>query len=362
MEEFGLNCHGTTAVLEAEQIKLKKVAAKNVQTYHSIQGSLKSIIYAEAKANQQVPNEDAVDTIDDIADIDDDSSSTSSEVTVIANEDVLDKEELVDYEDEKSEEIDEKIMQTFLSLVSQGKVHKDILKTIHDLNDKLEEAKKVSDDVQQKLIALDTALKDIKREIANIKQYLKIDNLLLHNFQLPDGYIHMSSLQFSLFIAQQINFLLPELAVPLSWVHISTAHPLKTKRKGANVIVVRFSNRNMRDEIFAKKNFITKWGCAITEHLTEDNLDILKKARSLFGFNNVCTENCNIFVNVNGVPKYVKSLEHVNELFESIHAVDPRDVNNNTHRQHRAYNNVPFGRKSFKGNSRRGYSVRNRHY
>ena len=334
MEEFGLRCSAAASSIEAKQSKLKEDLARNDESYASIKSSLNSIV--AAAVNSKASKEDQAQ--------DSDSDDNSSTCTVIDRRDVHQE---ITKEDEKYI-----TMQKFLSLVSEGKIHDDVMNEIYLLNGKLEVTKKEADDLHAKFSVLQSDLNEIKREINSIKQYIKIENLLFHNFYLPPGYKHMSSLQFSYFMAQQINYLIPQLDYPVSWEHISTAHPLKTKRKKSNVIVVRFCNRNIRDEIFAKRHFISKKGCGITEHLTENNLEVFKKAKSIFGFNNVSTMNCNVFVNVNGVQRIVRSIEHVNELFES--STINADPSYTPSRRRGSYGGG--------NNMRRGYSVRNRHY
>ena len=377
MEAFGLKYHNAAANIETQQAKLKQDIYRNEQSYHSIKGSLDSIIMAAASA--PVRNDDNVS----------EASSASTSSTVIENAPVNNNSNESEVPVDPAK--DDYIMKRFLSAVAKGQVHEKALQEVFDLNNKLETTKRTTDDLLVKFNSLSNDLKEIKREINKIKQYIKIENLLFHNFYLPPGYKNWSSLQFSYFMAQQINYLIPQLDYPLTWEHISTAHPLKTKRKGSNVIVVRFCNRNMRNEIYEKRHFITKRGCAITEHLTEENLNVLKKAKSLFGFNNVCSVNCNVVVAVKGDHKYVKSIEEVNELFETIHAVDQNDnvkikssqhvhciSNNNVHipdnnfRNSRNVNSIPptfYGRQRGNGKSHRGgyakrghYSVRNRQY
>ena len=150
---------------------------------------------------------------------------------------------------------------------------------------------------------LDTALKELKNELNNLKQYIKLDNLLFHNLRLPYNYKYMSSLQFSYFIADVINRLITQLATPVTWQNISDVHPLRTKLNKSSVIIVRFCNRNIRHEIYSKRALLKRSGISITEHLTDSNLAVLKKAQELFGFRSVNTENCQVVVDVQGKKK-----------------------------------------------------------
>ena len=65
--------------------------------------------------------------------------------------------------------------------------------------------------------------------------------------------------------------------ITVSLLHISGTHPLKTK---SNVIIHLLSQRKV----------------AITEHLTEDNLAVLYRAKVIFEIDYYCTVKCKIFV------------------------------------------------------------------
>ena len=266
---------------------------------------------------------------------DDDNESTASESsvsTVVSLESV--KEILTD--DEFSESDDEIANESYherkddaviknevlpdlnriLLLLSSGrlKLSEQAMKRLQELGIKVDAAVNTSNDLQDKWNSLNNALKDHKKQVNDIKQYIKFDNLLFHNFKLPPK--GLTSLEFSHYMAQQINHLIP-LCVPVSWHHISDAHRLWTKSKKSNVIIVRFCNRNIRHEIYSNRNLLKVKGLTITEHLTEENLQVLYRAKELFGFTNVFTENCKIFITLNGKIKRVKSIEDVNELFEA---------------------------------------------
>ena len=249
---------------------------------------------------------------------------------------------------------------------------------------------------------LDSTVKKQGKRLDSIEQYFKFDNLLLHKFHLPSNYL--PSLQFSHYIANQINYFLPQLLVPVTWEHISDAHPLKTKNSKSNVIIVRFCNRNIRHEIYSKRHLLRR-GMYITEHLTENNLKVLNRAKELFGFNSVSTEKCNIIITVGRKTHRVQSIEDVNELFEEVtihHSVPSyanvtSNVNNDSQRQnnhstHEQSNKSNFSRSTTRSTQRQnyrsypkpntnnshfnnynnniqlhypthnGYSVRNRHY
>ena len=58
-------------------------------------------------------------------------------------------------------------------------------------------------------------------------------------------------------VANQINNLIPNLPIRVSVHHISTAHPLPTKSKKSNVVVVRFANRYIKDMIYKYRHLVS---------------------------------------------------------------------------------------------------------
>ena len=290
-------------------------------------------------------------------------------------------------------------LKELLTLMAQGRVKLtvDILQQLTEYSEQIKAGNKTCDDLSVRLCALETSAKEQRKNTEEVKQYIKFDNLLFHNFKLPPK--HLTSLEFSCFMAEQINYVLPYLPVPVTWQHISDAHPLRTKSRRSNVIIVRFCNRNIRHMIYSNRAHLQGKGMAITEHLTSDNLDILNRAKELFGFKNVCSENCNILMSVNGKVIKVKSIAEVNEIFESstqspatteneiskakheqsnglnfssyTRATERQNFNNKYKRYH-SYpkpNNSHFNNYNYRSNNIRshypthnGYSVRNRHY
>ena len=130
-------------------------------------------------------------------------------------------------------------------------------------------------------------LDKLRKDHDDLKQYIKFDNLLFHTWPFPRSYL--SSLEFSQYMADSINRFLPNLSVPVKCEHISDAHPLKTF-SNSKVIIVRFSNRNIRHQVYAQRRFLPR-RMAITEHLSPANRLIVNRAKELFGKANVTTEN-----------------------------------------------------------------------
>lgn len=191
-----------------------------------------------------------------------------------------------------------------MSAACKSSVTDDILKQLYAANTRIDANIKVGTELQHRWSELEFTVTSIKNNIDNIvkeieglKQYLKIEHLLFHNFRLPFG--SLSSREFVGYMVRQINILFPNLPIPVSVNHISTAHPLPTKAKKSNVVVVRFCNRHIKDMIYEARDCVG-YGISITEHLTDHTQGIVKKAEELFGRNNVYTESTKVFVKCYG--------------------------------------------------------------
>jgi len=126
-----------------------------------------------------------------------------------------------------------------------------------------------------------------------------------------------------MYVADSINHFLPSLPVPVHWSDISSAHKFYTKNKQSNVIIARFANRCIKTMVYDHRDMITKKGLSISEHLLDKNIEVLKKGRALFGYRNVFTENCYIYVVINrrsGETCKVNSIDDVEKLYDRLKA------------------------------------------
>ena len=316
-------------IFNAEQKKLREDIENIEKECQVTQNAVKSIISAAIHSNDSSVRSDNEDesniTVIDISkdDEDDDRMSLESIQAIVTDDEDCQSEEYKKVDDFPG-------LKELLNLMSQGKLQlsDEVLKKLNELAIKSDVLSKTLGEMQDRWQQLSSSVKEQGKRIESIDQYLKFDNLLLHKFPVPPT--KLNSLQFCQYVAELINFFLPHLPVPVHWSHISDAHPLKTKSKKSNVIIVRFSNRNIRHMIYDNRCYLTRRGLAITEHLTESNLDILKKAKELFGFHNAHTDRCNIMVDVNGKSNKVNTIIDVYELFETITINDSLDSSNTT--------------------------------
>lgn len=331
------------AILINEQSKIKNDLDANHNAYLNLQNVVKAIVANAVSSKSNATTSDSDNSveggpglvIDSKSDTSSDSGSVSTvvkcnsslesikailtddDISTSSSDDATEVPVSTKQEEHNIVNLGDQIpgLNNLLSLLSKGKVvlSEEVIQQLNGINIQLKALSEASSTLQDRWSALESAITTLKKETNEIKQYIKFDNLLLHKFPRPNT--ELSSLEFSHFIAQQLNYFIPQLSVPVLWHHISDAHPLQTKSKKSNVIIVRFCNRNVRHEVYSKRNFLR--GMSITEHLTEDNLKILYRAKELFGFNNVETVKCKVVVNCNGKFSKVNSVQDVNELFEA---------------------------------------------
>ena len=333
--------------------------------------------------------------------------STSSSSTVTKTIKSVESLEYIDDSGDDAERISpSSSVGTFaeMSAACELSVTDDILKQLYAVNTRIDANIKVGNELQQRWSELESAVTDIKNNIENImkeleetKQYIKIENLLFHNFRLPFG--SLSSREFVAYMVCQINILFPNLPIPVSVNHISTAHPLPTKANKSDVVIVRFCNRYIKDMIYEARHGVG-YGISITEHLTDHTQGIVKQAEKLFGRNNVYTNSTKVYVKCYGskdIRVYSKDdahklyVEYCERVGGSNHAIveptahsatsnnsvnysysnrrfasnfDNNFVQHDRRRSNSKYKSKTYGKKKsyYGGKPSTDYSVRNRYY
>lgn len=152
-------------------------------------------------------------------------------------------------------------------------------------------------------------------------QYSRLNSLLLHGYKNLPPY---HGAQFIHFICHELNFLFPSLNGRILPMHIDDAHPLKTKRNGkSQVVIVKFVNRWIKDEIMKCKDDLFNTGLTLTEHLTANTLSLLSAAGKVVGPNNVWVFKTIVYAQSSGHISPIKCLADINKLNESVIANTP---------------------------------------
>ena len=168
----------------AEQLNLRQEIAANNQEQLEMRKYVDNLI-STVKANTSLDNE---------------SSSTSSSSTLMKSTKSV---ESIDHIDVTIDDGEASLtgspacsVRAFaeMSAACKPSVTDDILQQLYAINTRIDANIKVGNELQQRWSELESAVTDIKNNIVNItkeleetKQYIKIENLLFHNFRLPFG-------------------------------------------------------------------------------------------------------------------------------------------------------------------------------
>ena len=155
------------------------------------------------------------------------------------------------------------------------------------------------------------------------KQYMMRENLLLKGLQNVPTWL--KGYKFSMWVAHVLNCLIPNLDFPIQPQHISVSHPLYKDANGTTVII-RFALRDVRNEIFYKKQYITNRYITITEHLIKSNQDLLTAATDLVGPKHAWSSQTNIFGKVGEKIVKIQSFEDIEKLRMMKKAVTPEST------------------------------------
>ena len=125
---------------------------------------------------------------------------------------------------------------------------------------------------------------------------------------------------FSKYAASKINQLLPKLPDKIQYWDIHASHPL------GKAIIIRFVSRDLRNEVYRRRSFISDRRVSITEHLTSDNLALYKKAvKASATTQSVWTDQCRIYTVVGKRKREIKT-ENDLKMFKANSIVTTEDV------------------------------------
>lgn len=190
----------------------------------------------------------------------------------------------------------------------------------------------------------------------DLDQHYRLHNAIFHNIRVPPINYDKSGKQishpgdnakFCQYIADQLNHYLPNLSIPVSMHNIDIAHPLRNNAKNQPVVIVRFVNRHLRNEILEKENksILKSFGIGVTEQLTPRNMELFNKTKDIVGGPNVWSRNGKIFARTD------KGKVHVtlDTILNNLTPPPPREDKTNTgtgagSQSHKTPNNVSKSR------------------
>ena len=164
---------------------------------------------------------------------------------------------------------------------------------------------------------LENDVTSMSHRVNSIEQYGRLYNLIIKNLKYVPN---CTGTEFSLFVVRLINRLLGQyLFRPVLPTDIDKSHPLYQKNNGDHVIIVRFTCRDVRDDIYYKRRFLSKSdagkGIFIYENLTKANLSLLRSAKKKLGASNVQTDQGKIIANINNSKTVIRSQTDIDNIF-----------------------------------------------
>ena len=135
-----------------------------------------------------------------------------------------------------------------------------------------------------------------------LDQYTRKNCLLLHAKKLLIS-PKLKGINYSKKVVEFLNSNFPNnaLSKKLSVYDIDTSHPLHRKNRinnGKHIVIIKFVRRDLRNEVLANRKLLKRAGVTVTEHLTDYNLNLLKKAQELAGFKNAWSDQGIVFMKV----------------------------------------------------------------
>ena len=179
--------------------------------------------------------------------------------------------------------------------------------------------------LQEKWSVFDSCLQAQTERLNEQDQYSRINTLLGHGFKdIPK---HANGYEFAIYICNKLNeLLMPHLDFPINLYHLEYAHCLPTKSGKKDVVIIKFSSRFARNDVFSKRKFLKGTGITLTEHLTKTNLKLLDDTKAVIGYANVWTQQTKIYANLEGNVMRIKNTLDIEKLEANCLSVFPDGV------------------------------------
>ena len=184
--------------------------------------------------------------------------------------------------------------------------------------------------LENRVSAIDHNLQNIAYDLNRHEQHSKGWNLLIRgmkNLPVKNRTTSLDDFEFVFidYICYELNkYLGNHLHCALQPHDIERAHLLYQGAQTEHpVIIVRFTRRVVRNNIFFKRRFLKGTGIGISDHLTRSNKKLLDEAKLKFGSENTWTSLCKVFASVGGRRYEIKSLNDIDNLSSYISNVNP---------------------------------------
>ena len=191
--------------------------------------------------------------------------------------------------------------------------------------------------------SLKSDMNDLKQLVEQGKQYSMLNNALIHGFpRVPNLY----GVDFIYSIVDKLNELFPSLPGPILPCHIDDAHPLRTRNINSNkVVIIRFSNRWIKDILMSCRNDLNGTGLMLTEHLTDFTQYLRSETAKIVGAVNTSVHKTRVYAKSNGIYTAIKNQKDLDKLKDYC-AQFPAFISTSTSVPPSTYprNDVPLGR------------------
>ena len=108
--------------------------------------------------------------------------------------------------------------------------------------------------------------------------------------------------------------LFPSMTGPIHPVYIDDAHPLHDKKS----VIIKFSNRWVKNEVMRCKNDLIGTGLKVTEHLTPYTLELVSSAEKIVGPSNVWVYNTLVFARFGNTRYSIRTAHDLDVLYNAV--------------------------------------------
>ena len=176
--------------------------------------------------------------------------------------------------------------------------------------------------LEKKCLDIEKGFSKAMSNLYELEQYMRRQNLLIYG--LDDIPSETYDFEFVRYICRKLNNLLPNLEFgEITPDDINDAHPMYTRSGSKVIVIVQFNKRWIRNEVLKMKNNLTQKNVSFSEHLTPNNMKLLKAAKSIAGPYYAFSRKGVVYGRVDDKKIAIKSeqdLEELKSLVETAHA------------------------------------------
>lgn len=165
--------------------------------------------------------------------------------------------------------------------------------------------------------------KEIREEVSKLQDELLKTN---DNLEKLEQYSRLNSVRiFGLaekkdenITAEVTTLIKTKLNIDLKYEDICCCHRLKSKENGTPPVIVKFTRRSKRNEVFREKKKLKGTKIVIREDLTRARATAVRDLVKLYTNKNIFTNNANIFIKLNNEIHKISSMSDYRQFKLSI--------------------------------------------